>query len=58
MIGKYGINSINKYYRVKYQLLRSYKLSFQFLSDAGILNYLNGMSFEINYDDFSSIVNT
>ena len=40
--GKYGINEINKKMGFKYQNLISYKLKFNFTSDAGILNYLNG----------------
>ncbi|MGN1331005.1 MAG: RluA family pseudouridine synthase [Clostridia bacterium] len=40
--GKYGINEINKKFKVKYQTLEDYKLTFNFLSDAGLLNYLNG----------------
>ena len=43
--GKYGINSVNKKFGFKYQQLCSYKLVFNFCSDAGILNYLNGKCF-------------
>ena len=43
--GKYGINSINKQFGFKYQQLHSYKLVFNFTSDSGILNYLNGKCF-------------
>ena len=43
--GKYGINAINKKFGFKYQQLCSYKLIFNFCSDAGILNYLNGKCF-------------
>ena len=43
--GKYGINSINKKFGFKYQQLHSYKLVFNFISDSGILNYLNGKCF-------------
>lgn len=45
--GKYGINSINKQFGFKYQQLRSYKLQFNFFTDSGILNYLNGKSFTL-----------
>ena len=31
----------------KYQALYSYKLRFNFTTDAGILNYLNGREFEV-----------
>lgn len=46
--GKYGINSINKKFNSKYQKLHSYKIAFDFITDAGILNYLNNKVFEIN----------
>ncbi len=46
--GKYGTNAQNKQFGgYKKQFLYSYKLSFDFESDAGILNYLNGKSFEV-----------
>lgn len=55
--GKYGINSINRQYKQKYQLLSSYKLKFNFNSDAGVLNYLNNKEFKLKYvwfaDEFS-----
>ncbi len=46
--GKYGINEINKKFKAKTQKLVSYKLKFSFIKDSGILNYLNGKSFEID----------
>lgn len=45
--GKYGINKINRAYNVKTQALYSYKLTFKFTSDAGILSYLDGRSFNV-----------
>lgn len=45
--GKYGTNAQNKKYGYKKQCLYSYKLVFDFISDAGILEYLNGKSFEV-----------
>ncbi len=45
--GKYGKNEINKNFKVKTQKLVSYKLTFDFKTDSGILNYLNGKSFEL-----------
>ena len=46
--GKYGTNAQNKRFGgYKKQFLYSYKLAFDFKSDAGILNYLNGKSFEV-----------
>lgn len=55
---KYGLNRNNKGTGYKSQALYSYKLTFQFKTDAGILNYLNGKCFEIKrvwfQDDFLS----
>lgn len=45
--GKYGINSVNKEFGFKYQQLRSYMLKFDFKTDGGLLNYLNGKSFKL-----------
>lgn len=45
--GKYGINQENRQRGIKTQALCAYKLTFNFKTDAGILNYLNGKSFEI-----------
>ncbi len=45
--GKYGINDINKKFKKKYQMLTSYILKFNFNSDSGILNYLNGKQFKL-----------
>jgi len=44
--GKYGSNVVNKQTGFQYQALYSYKLKFDFTTDAGILNYLNKMEFE------------
>lgn len=46
--GKYGINSINKQFGKKYQMLCSYILKFNFKDNSGILNYLNGEFFILN----------
>ena len=46
--GKYGINRINKKYGVKTQALCTNRLTFDFKTDAGILNYLNNKTFETN----------
>lgn len=46
--GKYGINSVNKEYKIKTQALCSYKLRFVFRSEGGILDYLNGREFTVN----------
>ena len=43
--GKYGRNAQNKQTGFPYQALYSYKLTFRFTTDAGILNYLNGQTF-------------
>lgn len=45
--GKYGINEINKKFKLKHQQLCSYSLKFSFLADAGKLNYLNNKEFAI-----------
>ena len=45
--GKYGNNRINRAFNVKTQALYSYKLTFDFKTDAGCLEYLNGRVFEI-----------
>ncbi len=44
--GKYGVNRINKEYKIKTQALYSYKLKFTFRTSGGILDYLNGKAFE------------
>lgn len=43
--GKYGINKINRAYNIKTQALYSYKLTFKFKTEAGILQYLDGKTF-------------
>lgn len=43
--GKYGTNAQNKSYGYKKQFLYSYKLIFDFQTDAGILSYLNRKCF-------------
>lgn len=45
--GKYGTNAQNKKYGYKKQCLYSYKLVFDFSTDAGILEYLNRKEFEV-----------
>lgn len=46
--GKYGDNAFNKSYSAKSQALCSYKLAFEFTTDAGILEYLNGREFSVS----------
>lgn len=46
--GKYGINEINKKFNKKYQMLCSYIIKFNFSTDSGILNYLNGKDFVLD----------
>ena len=48
--GKYG--KLDKKYDRKYQALYSYKLLFDFKTDGGILNYLNGKQFQVEKVDF------
>ena len=45
--GKYGDYEINKKLKFKTQQLQSYILKFNFSSDSGILNYLNGEEFKL-----------
>lgn len=45
---KYGNNSLNKIYNKKKQLLYSYKVEFDFSTDAGKLNYLKHKFFTIS----------
>ena len=51
--GKYGSERFNKDYDEKGQALYSYKLRFDFPTDAGILNYLRGREFEVEKVDFA-----
>lgn len=50
--GKYGRKFDGKKYGRSFQALYSYKLSFQFSTEAGRLNYLNGKSFQVEQIDF------
>ena len=50
--GKYGRERFNKDYDEKGQALYSYKLRFEFPTDAGILNYLRGREFTVDKVDF------
>jgi len=50
--GKYGRERDNKAYGRKGQALWSYKLTFDFTTDAGILNDLNGKSWTVKQVDF------
>lgn len=45
--GKYGINSVNKQFGFKFQQLKAYELKFDFKTNSGFLNYLNGKSFKV-----------
>lgn len=45
--GKYGKNAQDKKNGFDKQALYSYKLTFKFVTDAGILNYLNGKTFTV-----------
>ena len=51
--GKYGRERFNKDYDEKGQALYSYKLRFDFPTDAGILNYLRGKEFRVEKVDFA-----
>lgn len=45
--GKYGSGSINRKYGETHQALCSYRLRFDFPTDAGLLEYLRGREFEV-----------
>ena len=45
--GKYGRGEVNKRYGETRQALYSYQLTFDFPTDAGVLNYLKGRSFTV-----------
>ena len=45
--GKYGTNALNRPYGETGQALYSYKLRFDFTSDSGVLDYLNGREFTV-----------
>ena len=47
--GKYGINEVNKKFGSKTQELCSYKLKFNFTTDAGELNYLKDKEISLSY---------
>ena len=49
--GKYG--KLDKRYDRTYQALYSYKLTFNFTTDAGALEYLNGKTFRVDKVDFA-----
>ena len=51
--GKYGSERFNKGYEEKGQALYSYRLVFDFPTDAGILNYLRGREFRVDKVDFA-----
>ena len=48
--GKYG--KLDKRFDRNYQALYSYRLTFDFTTDAGSLEYLNGKSFQVEHVDF------
>lgn len=52
---KYGTNDINRKYHRKSQALCSYKLRFDFTTDAGALTYLNGKTFSVPHVEFMSL---
>ena len=50
--GKYGVGSVNRKYGETHQALYSYRLRFDFPSDAGILEYLHGREFQVDEVSF------
>ena len=53
--GKYGREQFNRRYHESGQALYSWKLSFDFQSDAGILNYLKGQEFSVSMDNIEFV---
>ena len=51
--GKYGSNKINRGSGFSHQALYSFKLKFEFKTDAGILSYLDNMEFTVKRVDFA-----
>lgn len=51
--GKYGSYEINKRFKAQTQLLCSYSITFDFKSDSGILNYLNGTTVKLKKIPFT-----
>ncbi len=51
--GKYGSERFNKSYEEKGQALYSYRLRFDFPTDAGVLDYLRGKEFRVEKVDFA-----
>lgn len=45
--GKYGIGDVNRRYGETRQALYSYRLRFDFPTDAGVLDYLRGREFTV-----------
>ena len=52
--GKYGDGQVNRRYGETRQALYSYRLTFDFPTDAGLLNYLRGRSFQVESVPFRS----
>ena len=50
--GKYGINRINREYKIYVQALCAYKLIFSEKADFGCLDYLSGKEFSVGKADF------
>ena len=53
--GKYGDPAVNAKTGMKYQALYSYKIKFDFSSDGGILNYLNGREISVKLEDILDV---
>lgn len=50
---KYGLNRMNKHTGMQHQALYAYRLTFAFQTDAGVLEYLNGTSYQVERVDFA-----
>ena len=53
--GKYGRETINRRYHEEGQALYSWRLCFDFPTDAGLLNYLKGREFSVNRENIDFV---
>ena len=53
--GKYGREQVNRLYHEQGQALYSWKLSFDFHTDAGLLNYLCGKEFSVPWENIDFV---
>ena len=53
--GKYGREQINRCYHEEGQALYSWRLCFDFPTDAGLLNYLRGKEFSVDRENIDFV---